>query len=366
MKKMPKLIVDGKEIEAREGLSLLKACQEAGIYVPALCSHPDLRAFSASKPSKAVYRTEDVCVEDSGSDDLLSCGLCIVEMAGKGEPVLSCETQVEDGMNITTHSEALETLRRQRMSRILTGHPRHCLICPNNEGCDRLNCSMSASVEQRCCDKFIQCELRAVVDYVGMNRDIPEYVPGTIPLMKGGKLFEYNLNLCIGCLRCVRACQDLQEVGALSFVRKDGRAVVGTLEPTLAKSGCKFCGACVAVCPTGAMMPTSDKCGAKLSLSAVVLPPKHTLPFTAEAVESVPEDEGVIQLLDEKGNVAYIAGSSNMRKELKECLKSSKGVACFVFEPDSMYTQRQNELLSQYIETHGNQPRINAELDDLF
>lgn len=363
---MPKLIVDGKEIEAKEGLNLLQACQEAGIYIPALCSHPDLPSFSASKPSEAVYRTEDVRIEDSGSDDLISCGLCVVEQDGKDAPVLSCETKAEEGMKVTTHSEALETLRRERISRVLTGHPRVCLVCPHNEGCDRLNCSMSAAVEVRCCSKFNHCELRAVVDYVGINRDIPEYVPSDVTLIKGGKLFEYNFNLCMGCLLCVRACQDLQDIGALGYVRKDGKAVVGTLEQTLAKSGCKFCGACVAVCPTGAMMPTSEKCGSKLSLSAVILPPKSTLPFTAEAVEEVPEAEGVVQLLDEEGNVAYIAGSSNMRKELKENLRSAKGVGSFVFDPDSMYTQRQNELLQQYIDTHGSQPRINEELDDLF
>ena len=331
-----------------------------------VCHHPDLPVFSGCNPADKVCRGDEGFENDPQTGPGQGCGLCIVEIEGEQGPVLACETQANEGLKVVTQSETLDTLRKERLSALMADHPRLCIICPHREGCDRLNCTMSVPQEQRCCSEFNDCELRAVVDYVGINRNIPEYVPAGIPSIKGGKLFEFNFNLCIGCLRCVRACRDMQEVGALAFVRQNGKVVVGTVEPTLQKSGCKFCGACVAVCPTGAMISTSEKCGSKLTITPVRFPPKEYLEFNETVVAQVPEEGGVVQLLDEEENIVYIAGTSNMRRELNECLKTAKGVKYLVVEEDAMYTQRQNELIQQYLDKHGEQPRINAELDDLF
>ena len=84
-------------------------------------------------------------------------------------------------------------------------------------------------------------------------------------------LFDLDVELCIGCLRCVRVCRELRDVGALSFVIKDGRPVVGrTAGPTRAESGCRFCGACVEVCPAGALQ---DKTRAEGSRREEILVP---------------------------------------------------------------------------------------------
>jgi ferredoxin len=363
---MVKLILNGNEIEAPAGACLIKVCHDSGVYVPSLCYHPDLSPFAGCAPSNAVYRCEEILEDSPGADFPPSCGLCVVEIEGEATPVRACEKMVADGMQVNTDTEKVQKLRRENLAAILTGHPRVCLVCPHNEGCDRLNCSMNAPEDQRCCTKFNHCELRKVAQYVGINRNIPVYIPSTVPKIKGGKLFAYDLNLCIGCLRCIRACEHEQDTRAISYVRNGDQAMVGTLDQTLAKSGCKFCGACVAVCPTGAMMPTSEKCGEKLNLSNVILPPPAYLDYTQSNVDAVPEEEGVVQLFDEHSEVIYIAGSANVRKELQVNMKSAQGATYFTFKQDEMFTQRQNELMQHYIDFHGKLPRINEELDDLF
>jgi predicted molibdopterin-dependent oxidoreductase YjgC len=363
---MVKLILDGNETEAPEGANLLKVCHESGVYIPSLCYHPDLPPFSGCTPSNIVHRPEEILKDNPGAASPSPCGLCVVEIEGEDAPVFACETTVTEGMHINTDTPEIQKLRGENLSAILAGHPRLCLVCPHSDGCDRLNCSLGTPEDQRCCSKFNNCELREIAQYIGINRGIPEYVPTSIPKIKGGKLFEFDLNLCIGCLRCIRACRNLQEIGAIGYVRNGRRAVVGTMDRSLPKSGCKFCGACVAVCPTGAMVSTSEKCGEKLTLSGVMMPPLPYLDFAEKIVDEVPEEEGVIQIFDTQTDLIYIAGASNMRKELKACLKTADGARYFIYEKDAMFTQRQNELIQHHIDTYGKQPRINEEIDDLF
>jgi NADPH-dependent glutamate synthase beta subunit-like oxidoreductase len=109
--------------------------------------------------------------------------------------------------------------------------------------------------EERCCELFGSCELQRVSQFIGVPQNLPKYKPRELPALTDEPLFDHKTELCIGCLRCVRACRDLREVGALSFVMKDGKPLVGTTEgPTFAESHCRFCGACVEVCPTGALI----------------------------------------------------------------------------------------------------------------
>ena len=86
------------------------------------------------------------------------------------------------------------------------------------------------------------------------------------------------------------------------------------------------------------------------------------------SLDEVPDAEGVVRFFDANGEVLEIVGGPSMRNEVRERLGAEKA-ACFDFEPCSMYTQRQNELLSQYMETHGCMPpgiREEDDLDDLF
>ncbi|MDO8786087.1 MAG: FAD-dependent oxidoreductase, partial [Syntrophales bacterium] len=97
------------------------------------------------------------------------------------------------------------------------------------------------------------CELRKLAKYVGMRVDISPYAVKGLPVVADEPLFKRDYNLCIGCTRCVRVCNEVRGIGALTFTTVDGSLIVGAAEPTLKDSGCKFCGACVEVCPTGAL-----------------------------------------------------------------------------------------------------------------
>ncbi len=232
--------IDGTSFEAPEGASLLSVATAAGIYIPALCAHPDLPP-SGLKGSAA----------DGG------CKLCMVEVeiGVEGQPGLTsaCSLAVTAGMRVTTQSPAIAKLRGERIAEILGNHPHVCLTCPQRDGCSRTTCSFGNPVEARCCSIFSNCELRKVADYVGIPATTPPYKPVSLPVIKDEPFYDRDYNLCIDCRRCLVACNEVRGVGCLEVKNTGGRTWVGTIAPTLIESGCKFCSACVTVCPTGAL-----------------------------------------------------------------------------------------------------------------
>jgi NADPH-dependent glutamate synthase beta subunit-like oxidoreductase len=248
---MPTLTIDNHTIQSRADASVLDAARAANIHIPTLCSHPDLPIGRGTKSVSAVYRGA-TRIESATLGEFDGCGLCLVEV--DDEIAHACDTRACDGMSVKTNSGAVRRARQQNLGKILATHPHACLTCPNREGCDRIQCSMNVPVPERCCAKFAYCELRRVADYIGIPQDTPRFVYQNLPIVRDEPLFARDYNLCIGCTRCVRVCSDVRGVGALGFVRDDGRAMVGALAPTLAASACKFCTACVEVCPTGALM----------------------------------------------------------------------------------------------------------------
>ena len=101
MEEKVRLIIDGREIEALPGQSVLEAALAADIYIPHICTHPDL-------PVQA------------------NCKLCVVEIEGLDAPVCSCETEVKEGMVVRTKSEDLAHRRGVAMELMLAGHPHDC------------------------------------------------------------------------------------------------------------------------------------------------------------------------------------------------------------------------------------------------
>jgi formate dehydrogenase (NADP+) beta subunit len=250
------ITVDGRALSARSGQSVLAAALEAGCYIPHLCSHPELPALSATTPEASIFRTGERVDHSPGSasDRHEGCGLCAVEMEGSGERKLACETSVFQDLAVRTTSPGLTELRRERLARILATHPHACLTCAQKEGCSREPCSTSVPVGERCCALLGRCELEKVASFVGVPSYTPRYVQRGIAADTRDPLIAWNPELCIACLRCVRACGDLKGVGAMGFVRHDGETVVGLVAADRVEAGCRYCGACVEVCPTGALM----------------------------------------------------------------------------------------------------------------
>ena len=250
--------IDGHSVEVPHGTSILDAACKAGIYLPVLCKHPDLLPFRLLILSDKIFQGDTVFVNDDGAtmDSITGCGMCIVEIEGKDEPVASCKTEAEDGMVIKTNTDALKTKRQKKLIPVMANHPHSCLTCSQRQGCLTLtaDCSNSVILSERCCEINGNCEFQRLVDYVGIAPETPKFHHKGIPRIYDGDLFVRDYNLCIVCGRCVRTCQQLRNVFALGAVIHEGQLVIGTVNgPNLSDADCRFCGACVEVCPTGAI-----------------------------------------------------------------------------------------------------------------
>ncbi len=315
--------IDDRELTVPDFLSVRKAALKNGIYIPGLCSHPELDPFKSFSWSEAVWQG-DKRIEHEGNpplpppaerggeiafstpadeggnithsppvsggekttysppvsggektthsppvsggdarggineDEFPHCNLCLVSIDG-GEPQRACTTRVEDGMQIRTTGDDLLAARRDSLRKILANHPHACLTCAQKEGCARTDCSMNVAENERCCELLGRCEIGKVAEYIGIPADTPAYKPSGVPVIMDEPLFVRDYEICIGCMRCVRICRDVRGVDVLGAVLHEGKAYVGTIaDPKLADAYCRFCGACVEVCPTGALRDHAD------------------------------------------------------------------------------------------------------------
>ncbi len=231
--------IDGVKITTQPGKMILEAAIEAGVYIPYLCYHPGMKPFAA-------------------------CRMCVVGVeGGRGYPA-ACVQPVADGMKIRNEVPDVLELRRSVMEMLIAEHPDGCLTCHRVEICGPNDvCLRHVSVNDRCvtCPKNERCELKDTVRYLGMNLESPlDYKYRQIPLEVADPFYDRDYNLCIVCGRCVRACEELRGDDAICFTERSGSALVGTSFGTsLLESGCEFCGACIDVCPVGALVERDHK-----------------------------------------------------------------------------------------------------------
>jgi len=273
--------INGTRLDVKKGLTILDAAQTSGVYIPRLCTHPDLPPSKGMAPVEAIFQG-DVQYKNDNSESSQThegCQLCVVQIEGNYELVTSCNTIIEKNMTIWTDTSDIRDFRREKMMDILSKHPHACLTCAQQEGCSREPCSTNVPVEERCCPELGRCELQKVAEYVGIRDDTPRYKPQEIQVLDDEPLFIRNYELCIGCTRCVRICRDVRGVEVLGFVFSNGETIVGSIAPTLKESGCKFCGACVEVCPTGAL---SDKNILWAERENALVPCRDTCPLEAD------------------------------------------------------------------------------------
>lgn len=230
------LTINGQEIKAEPGMTVLEAAQTQGIYVPTLCYLPQLRPAGA-------------------------CRMCVVQIEQlRGYPT-ACTVPVSEGMVVQTETETLQNLRREILSLILAEHPYTCLVCKVDCGLFHCGTIRKAAVTTGCqyCPANGQCELQKLVDYLEIT-DLPYPISYRgLPVEHEDPFFDRDYNLCILCGRCVRVCQEVRHTGTLAFVNRGEHTIVGTaFGRSHLDTNCEFCGSCVDVCPTGAL---ADKRG---------------------------------------------------------------------------------------------------------
>ena len=203
-----RLEVNGRQIEAEKGETILTALNRNGMQVPTICSLKDL------SPSGA-------------------CRMCVVEVEGRESLVPACSFPIEVPLVIQTHSPRVLKARKTNVELLLSNHPDDCLYCERNGSCELQNLSEDLNIRER--------RIPGKKSPHKIDRSSPAIIR--------------DPSKCILCGRCVRICEEHMATSALEFAhRGNNLKIATTLDKPLNFSNCITCGQCLVACPTGALI----------------------------------------------------------------------------------------------------------------
>ncbi len=200
---MPKIIIDNREMEVPAGITLIQACELAGVEIPRFCYHERLSVAG-------------------------NCRMCLVEMERAPKLIASCAMPVGDGMIIRTDTPAVEKARQGVMEFLLINHPLHCPICDQGGECDLQDQAMAYGYDRS--------------RYAENKRAVPDKYMG--PLIKT------IMTRCIHCTRCIRFATEVAGVEDIGLLNRGERVEITTLERAI---NSEMSGNLVDVCPVGAL-----------------------------------------------------------------------------------------------------------------
>ena len=207
---MPKLRVDGKEIETKQGTTLLQGCLDNDIYIP------------------------NLCFLESMEDPSASCRMCFVEIEGEKHPITSCTVYVKDDMVVKTDTPAVRQLQRTALRLLLSVHHVDCKHCPANKKCELQRIA-----------KFLKVGLKPK----GLERYLQE-----TEIDRNHPFINHYPNRCVLCGKCVHICRRQHGQSVWTFAQRGFDTVISAYGEAGASSlTCEKCDACVKICPVGAL-----------------------------------------------------------------------------------------------------------------
>lgn len=219
--------VDGRQISVGRGTTVLVAAKQLGIRIPTLCNDARLEPFGG-------------------------CRMCIVEIEGARAPVVSCATLVTDGMVVRTDTDEIRRLRKTVIELLLSDHPNECMTCDATGACDLQDLAYEYDARW---DRFAVPAAERGAD-AAQDR-APEWLPplGDRHVDDDNKFIAREYSKCILCGRCVRICDEVEQVCVYDFMNRSYATRVDTpYSKSLTDTPCELCGQCVSTCPTGALL----------------------------------------------------------------------------------------------------------------
>jgi len=207
-----KLKIDGKEVIATEGMTILEAARKAGFEIPTLCYHDGLSAHGG-------------------------CRLCVVEVKGSPRLLTSCTTPVTNGMEVSINTDRVKEARKFVMNLIMTERNHFCMFCEKSGRYEETDCELQKRAYE------VQIE----------HFPFPVYV-NKYPIDTTSPVMVMDHNRCILCGRCVRVCSEVVANSTLDFSFRGSKALIASdTGLNRGESSCISCGACMQVCPAGAL-----------------------------------------------------------------------------------------------------------------
>ena len=208
---MVNLTINNQQVQVEKGTSICDAAASIGIKIPKLCYLKDLNEIGA-------------------------CRVCIVEIEGKDTLVASCNTMVEEGMVVLTHSPKAMSARKTNVELILSQHDCRCAVCIRSGNCALQKLSNDLSI--------LEIPFEAHYEEQEWNQEFP--------LIRDSKK-------CIKCMRCVQICDKVQGLNVWDIINTGKRTSVNVSNNRkIEESDCSLCGQCITHCPVGALRERDD------------------------------------------------------------------------------------------------------------